>query len=80
MMTEDAAHKCWCPFVRYSVADSDGFSFTNRLDSSNEIIDKLNKKGPTNNSSRCLGASCMAWRHASSGDQNLGYCGLAGKP
>jgi len=80
-MTEEEAEMKWCPMSRVGYAlhadESYGYSY-NRGATGDDEID-----------TRCLASACMMWRREkdTSGDDygkdipdNLGYCGLGGKP
>jgi hypothetical protein len=73
LMSEKEARERWCPMVRYARQLEPG-----------EIVVAFNRcEGRTdyvNNppSSRCIASECMMWRQEDRDD--LGYCGLAGKP
>lgn len=66
-MTEDEAKTKWCPFA---IASGKRFAI-NRA-----------PEGEINNSCKCLGTACMAWRwdYDEYGDASEGFCGLAGRP
>lgn len=73
--TEIEAAECWCPFARIAETNDEG-----RIAGVNRDTSKtLSGRDP-----RCIGSRCMAWRWnalASKREaEQVGYCGLAGKP
>ena len=63
-MTEQDALQKWCPFVRVPAYKTS----TNRT-----------ATGDADESFRCLGSQCMAWRGYSSEGKEQGYCGMVGR-
>lgn len=67
----------WCPFSRVYVE-----SYEHRSPEGPQVVaNRLEQDLPIG--SNCMGSACMAWRWAAAdktGDEDLGYCGLAGLP
>jgi hypothetical protein len=72
--TEDEAEGAWCPFARaYDPSDcGDALTATNRPLAYHRERSEIN----------CIGPRCMAWRWAGQNHtgEDVGFCGLAGKP
>ena len=56
----------WCPMARIYNGDRSSY---NRDGDGSRLFE-----------SRCLAGECMMWRRAENTADNVGYCGLAGKP
>ena len=92
-LTEAEARKKWCPFVR--ARDFwDGSACSGNADAFDEKTSDSADYSRNPLDSRCIASECMAWRwgdgvldSADSGGgapgtkgNDVGYCGIAGKP
>ncbi len=78
MLTEKEARKKWCPFARVT----DTGCATNRHAGRKKRPD--GKVSILRSNAMCIASECMAWRtgllECFEDMDDLGYCGIAGKP
>jgi hypothetical protein len=82
-MTEEEAKTKWCPHVRYAAFMRNDSGKIEAIGAYNRAADK-DGLPVLPGDARCIGSACMMWRWSSyyeaPAKNELGFCGLSGKP